>query len=240
MSKIKVNEIEKASGSGITVPTGTSFTVTDGIAASSLTGTVAQANIADQAINEAKMQISNAPTNGHFLSAQSGNTGGLTWAEAGGGKVGQVLQGYKTTSETFSSSGTDYDIAGLTVTLTPASSSSKFLIISNIGGYSQNGSPQIFIKCNSSGSFSTVGVNTISSRRNTSFAGNLYTGDAAGTGEMMFSSNTCFLHSPNVSSAVTYKISGNANGETRINIKESDASSQDAGTSNITVMEILA
>jgi hypothetical protein len=85
MSKIKVNEIEKASGSGITVPTGTSFTVTDGIAASSLTGTVAQAKIADQAINEAKMQISNAPTNGYMLTAQSGNTGGLTWAEAGGG-----------------------------------------------------------------------------------------------------------------------------------------------------------
>jgi hypothetical protein len=30
------------------------------------------------------MQISNGPTNGYFLSAQSGNTGGLTWAEAGG------------------------------------------------------------------------------------------------------------------------------------------------------------
>jgi hypothetical protein len=48
-------------------------------------GTVAQADISDQAINEAKMQISNAPTNGYFLSAQSGNTGGMTWAEAGGG-----------------------------------------------------------------------------------------------------------------------------------------------------------
>ena len=31
------------------------------------------------------MQVSNAPTNGYFLSAQSGNTGGLTWAEVGGG-----------------------------------------------------------------------------------------------------------------------------------------------------------
>ena len=46
---------------------------------------VTQGKIADQAINEAKMQISNAPSNGYFLSAQSGNTGGLTWAEAGGG-----------------------------------------------------------------------------------------------------------------------------------------------------------
>jgi hypothetical protein len=46
---------------------------------------VTQGKIADQAINEAKMQISNAPTNGYMLTAQSGNTGGLTWAEAGGG-----------------------------------------------------------------------------------------------------------------------------------------------------------
>jgi hypothetical protein len=46
---------------------------------------VTQGKIADQAINEAKMQISNAPTNGYMLTAQSGNTGGMTWAEAGGG-----------------------------------------------------------------------------------------------------------------------------------------------------------
>ena len=174
-----------------------------------------------------------------FLISDAGVLKRLDASLVGGGNLGQVLQGYKTTAETFSSSGTDYDIADLTVTVTPASSSSKFLIISNIGGYSQNGSPQIFIKCNSTGSFATVGVNTISSRRNTSFSGNIYTGDAAGTAEMFFSSNTCFLHSPNVSSEIIYKISGNANGETRINIKESDASGQDAGVSNITVMEIL-
>jgi len=40
---------------------------------------VAQAYVADQAINEAKMQISNAPTNGQVLTARSGNTGGMTW-----------------------------------------------------------------------------------------------------------------------------------------------------------------
>ena len=55
------------------------------MAASKLTGTVAQANIADQAINEAKMQVSNSPVNGYMLTAQSGNTGGLTWAEAPSG-----------------------------------------------------------------------------------------------------------------------------------------------------------
>ena len=50
---------------------------------------VTQGKLADQAVNEAKMQVSNAPTNGYFLSAQSGNTGGLTWAEAGGDPTGE-------------------------------------------------------------------------------------------------------------------------------------------------------
>tara|TARA_Y100001968_G_scaffold331189_1_gene385049 strand:+ start:1954 stop:2841 length:888 start_codon:yes stop_codon:yes gene_type:complete len=46
--------------------------------------TVSQAKIQSEAINESKIQISNAGSNGQFLSKQSGNTGGLTWADAGG------------------------------------------------------------------------------------------------------------------------------------------------------------
>jgi hypothetical protein len=46
---------------------------------------VAQAYIADQAINEAKLHISNSPTNGYVLTAQSGNAGGLTWAASSSG-----------------------------------------------------------------------------------------------------------------------------------------------------------
>jgi hypothetical protein len=38
--------------------------------------------IADNIVDEANLKVSNSPTNGYFLSAQSGNTGGLTWAEA--------------------------------------------------------------------------------------------------------------------------------------------------------------
>ena len=37
--------------------------------------------IADNVVDEANLKISNTPTNGYFLSAQSGNTGGMTWAE---------------------------------------------------------------------------------------------------------------------------------------------------------------
>ena len=71
---------------------------------SKVTGALPQANIADQAINEAKLQISNAPTNGYMLTAQSGNTGGLTWAEASSGNhvlLGSSASGSGTSSVSF-------------------------------------------------------------------------------------------------------------------------------------------
>ena len=37
--------------------------------------------IADNIVDEANLKVSNDPSNGYFLSAQSGNTGGMTWAE---------------------------------------------------------------------------------------------------------------------------------------------------------------
>jgi len=39
-----------------------------------------QAKIADEAVDEARLQVSNTGSNGQFLQKQSGDTGGLTWA----------------------------------------------------------------------------------------------------------------------------------------------------------------
>ena len=44
---------------------------------------IKQGGLDDEAVNEAKLQVSNAGTNGQYLQKQSGNTGGLTWADAG-------------------------------------------------------------------------------------------------------------------------------------------------------------
>ena len=66
--------------------TGNAATVTTN---ANLTGEVTSSGnattIADNVVDEANLKVSNSPTNGLFLQAQSGNTGGLTWAVAGGG-----------------------------------------------------------------------------------------------------------------------------------------------------------
>jgi len=60
--------------------------------------------VADNVIDEANLKVSNSPTNGYFLSAQSGNTGGLTWAEAGG----SALEHIQSTSVTGTVSSTGF------------------------------------------------------------------------------------------------------------------------------------
>ena len=49
---------------------------------------VTEALVADESVDEARLKISNAGSNGQFLSKQSGNTGGLTWATPAGGAGG--------------------------------------------------------------------------------------------------------------------------------------------------------
>ncbi len=51
-----------------------------------------QAKIADEAVDEARLQISNAGTNGQFLQKQSGDTGGLTWATVNSTPEGDVIK----------------------------------------------------------------------------------------------------------------------------------------------------
>ena len=71
--------------------TGSAATVTTN---ANLTGEVTSsgntATVADNIIDEANLKVSNAPTDGHMLTAQSGDTGGLTWAAAAGGGASDI------------------------------------------------------------------------------------------------------------------------------------------------------
>ena len=57
---------------------GVDVIVAEDLAANSIT----VSELSDSAVNEAKLNVSNAGSNGQFLQKQSGNTGGLTWADA--------------------------------------------------------------------------------------------------------------------------------------------------------------
>jgi hypothetical protein len=91
---LTVNEW-KVGGTAITA-TGTELNYVDGVTSAlqtqldakvtnathsgEVTGATAL-TIADNVVDEANLKVSNTPTNGYFLSAQSGDTGGMTWAE---------------------------------------------------------------------------------------------------------------------------------------------------------------
>ena len=55
-------------------------------------------NVADNLIDEANLKVSNTPINGYFLSAQSGNTGGLTWAAVPAGYADSDVDAHLLTS----------------------------------------------------------------------------------------------------------------------------------------------
>jgi len=64
--------------------------------------------IADDVVDEANLKVSNSPTNGYVLTAQSGNTGGLTWAAAAGGGAFEYVD-----KTTLTSSAAYIDFTGL-------------------------------------------------------------------------------------------------------------------------------
>ena len=92
--------------------------------------------IADNVVDEANLKVSNSAVNGYMLTAQSGNTGGLTWTEAGGGKVHQAKSNVNTSVVSSSNNMGGNDMANngavsngtqvCTITITPVSSTSHF------------------------------------------------------------------------------------------------------------------
>ena len=87
------------------------------------TDSVTQAKLADEAVDEARLQISNAGTNGQYLQKQSGNTGGLTWADvpAGGATINnatenEIVTVASTTTQLDAEANLTFDGNNLTVT----------------------------------------------------------------------------------------------------------------------------
>tara|TARA_R100000734_G_C3317868_1_gene111377 strand:- start:469 stop:1197 length:729 start_codon:yes stop_codon:yes gene_type:complete len=242
MSKIKVNEIEKASGSGITIPTGTTFTVTDGIPATNLSGTIADARLPTVPVAKGGTGVTSLGTANQVLAVNSGASA-LEFQDASSGKIGQVISTTKTDGFTANLSGAaQIAITGLSCQITPSATSSKILVWYSIQTAQGDGAWQY---CHVQRDSTKIGVgDQVGSNRNrvSTFG---YHGDG-GNGDANNNHAFQFLDTPNTTSAITYQCylnngAGSTVNNFKININNSnDAASRATFASSITVMEILA
>ena len=151
---------------------------------------------------------------------------GMTTASLPTGSVLQVLSTFK--NDTFTSSSTSFiDITGLSVAITPSSTSSKILVtVSFLSGATGGNSPRFNLVRNSTniaqpsgGSTpSTLHLNTVSN--NTPRVGSIV-----------------YLDSPSTTSATTYKLQGRTDGNSFVINRRGDIADS-TSISTITVMEI--
>jgi hypothetical protein len=131
-------------------------------------------------------------TNGHTLQVDSSTATGLAWAApAGGGKVLQVINA--TYGTEVGSSTNSYANTNLTASITPSSATSKILVLVNqngVGKETNNTSVDIRLLRGA-----TVILNFDKNAAST----------ANSDRQILASSSTCYLDSPNTTSGITYK-----------------------------------
>ena len=151
-SKIKVDQILGSTGSTITVPTGQTFTITDGLAVASLpTVTVAKGGTNLTSLTAGDVLYATGSTTLAKLAKGSDDdvltlaSGLPSWAAAaGGGKVLQVI-GAMTAPDTFNSTSASFVDTGYYIDIVPSLSSSKILIQFDIQVNTQTASAQLFL-----------------------------------------------------------------------------------------------
>jgi hypothetical protein len=174
-------------------------------------------------------------TDGQVLTADSSTATGLKWAAVSS----KILQTITTTKlDTFTSNSTTaVDVTGLSVTITPSSTSSTILVFAIVNGNGQAGSNGVMFRL-LRGSTNLI-VPTSSGSRSAGF-GSIYLNDAA----QVSSTSISYVDSPATTSATTYKIQGFATsaGNFYVNRSQSDTDSSAfvRTASSITVIEIGA
>ena len=198
---------------------------------------VQTADIANSAVTDAKIS---ALTSSKLTGALPAISGASLTNLPAGGKILQVVQTVKTDTFSSTTTGSDVDITGLSVSITPSSASNKVLV-----SYDTN------ISMSNAGYSGNIHLKRGSTK--------IYQGDAEGSrtrsSQFVITRNDTighlvqemvhglFLDSPNTTSATTYKISFNAiNSHFTVNktMYDSNASGVARYPSSITVMEVAA
>ena len=155
------------------------------------------------------------------------------------GKVLQVVNSVSTTRQ--SSSSTTYaDVSGLSVNITPSSSSNKVLVMVDLNMISNASGSGTFVKLLRD---STVVTKTTTSGGNATAEAFNSGGGKVGTGpeRQKGSATLCFLDSPSSTSALTYKIQfATSNSSNAAYVNGWALNTDQSSVSTITLMEIAA
>ena len=210
------------------------------VAADIADGEITTAKLADDAVTSAKLDTN--ITIGGTLGVTGTTTLStkLGTSNLGAGAVLQVVQTTKT--DTFSTTSTSYtDVTGLSVSITPSSTSNKVLFIADlsVGGANGTDDNHVFIQMVRGSTAINIGDARGSNRKRGTFVVN------NGLAGQMFHCSMSFLDSPSTTSATTYKIqmlstAGGITGCVNRSGRDADDSAGHDGNaaSTITVMEI--
>lgn len=152
------------------------------------------------------------------------------------GTVLQVKQTLKTNTTSFATNGTFADITGLSVSITPTSTSSKILVNVDISVGQTN---QSYAKGRLMRGSTAIGVGDAATGEESTFS--LNTSRYSGSYERNHdNASVMYLDSPSTTSSTTYKVQANTYGNRAIyiNYNDGDANVRANTISTITVMEI--
>ena len=173
-------------------------------------------------------------TSGDTITIPSGVTLTNNGTASGFGKIGQVLSTTKT--DTFTVNSRSYSaITGLSVSITPSSTSSKILVIVSLQAVASNNGDAVILRDSTQ-----IGVGDTSGSRTSGSFGDFYNGG----GSALTSNSASVLDSPSTTSAITYSVSCLTASSSVFYVNrtttDTDSSGYSRGASTITVIEVLA
>jgi hypothetical protein len=167
-------------------------------------GSVDLEHMSSQSVDEDNLHISNAGSNGQFLSKQSGNAGGLTWADAGGGSWNLIATADASSSASLTVTGIDstYDTYAVAVSqMIPATNNVDFYLrFGDSSGVDSGASDYAYHASGGRAGASTARTAYSGGAAQIAFK---LTGDGIGNLSTQSFGMMAFLHNPSDSTAAT-------------------------------------
>lgn len=241
-SKIKVDQIEGAAGTTVSLPSGQTLDLSSGtVTLPNNAVDLSSAKVTNALpVTKGGTGLSSLGSAGQIIQVNSGASA-LEFAAASGGGILQ-LKSANEPSKLTTTSNSYTALSNLSVSITPASTSNKVLILCNVSGSGSNGS-------NAGGAVALYrngsllsGANGAADGSRTRAIGQLTSGN--GSQEWILNGHaSIFLDNPASTSALTYQLYFRAEDTTNgsvLNAAYSDGDGTDRTrvSSNITVMEI--